>query len=189
VAGFELGMGYALLEINSKHFMVKGFASIAYFGETELKGEIFWNGDVLITGYAIAEAHFDEGPLSLDFELDANVEFGITWPDWRFHADGRLYGKACCEIPPWGGPLSYDACVEIELGFDADINSDGTFRICANIGVDGYGFDVCMDFDNLKNPKNMKVKEIPIELVPKENRYYSDQYKKRYPYKFMNPFK
>ncbi len=186
VAGTEIADMNMLMEINTEHLYLEGAMQLALFGEAKMIGEVTTTGRLYMG--AFVEAHppkLEAGPLSLEVDFDAMIELYINDVDnWGFSTKGNFSGEVCCEIPPWGGPFSYDACVGVEVGYEVTIESDGTFVICAEIGVDGFGFEVCIaDFDKSKKP-TMTYKEIDFKQVPKNQRYYSETFRQLYPDQF-----
>ncbi len=175
----------AMLEIDKDHIYVEANAEIVLFGEAKLIGDIKYDGSVFIGAYC--EAHFDEtfAGLHLKIDFESNTELNIeSNGDWRFYSKGQFYGEAGIDLPPWGGPFSYYASVSINMGYEAEIDSDGKFRVCANIGIDGFGFDVCMDFNKKGERHNMTVKNTDYKNIPQEKRYFSEKYKSMNPWKF-----
>lgn len=185
VADYTIFSADAMLEINKDHIYVEANAELALFGSAKLVGEVRPTGYIFIGGYAEAHAVLDAGPLHLilDFESETELEIQIGGA-WRFMSKGYFYGEVGIDLPPWGGPLSYYASVSIKIGYEVEINSDGTFRICATLGIDGFGFDVCMDFTKKGKQHKCTYKEIDYKKVPKSQRYFSEKYKKMRPWEF-----
>jgi hypothetical protein len=181
VFGTPIVSGFATLEISPEHFFIELGAELALIGEAKLTGEIKTNGDMSLEGYIEAGLEFDVDILSLEIEFYQDMLMYVAYPDWGFHASGYFYGEVCCTLPPWGGWPDWDVCASLEIGYSVDINSDGTFEICTQFGVDGFGFDVCLNFDFDKNTPDMVVNNIPYSVITEKNKFYSEDYQKSHP--------
>ena len=179
--GFDIAGTGAMLEFNPQHLYYRTWVSLAGFAEAGIEGEIKSNGNLRLEGWVGAHKHLSAGPLSLKIEFDANAIVWVEVPHAGFELNGRFFGEACAELPPWGGPLTYDACASIEIEFNAKVNTHGEFSIHTKIGVDGFGFDVTLTFDKKKSTPTMVTKEIPYLEVPTEQRFFSEEYLKKHP--------
>jgi len=184
VGGYVIVSSEMLMEVNTQRLKLESEIDMALFGELGFEGEVNRNGKLYMKAYGQAGDDFNSGPVSLDIRFDAFFEIYVnSLSDFGFKTKGNFYGKACTDIPPWDGP-SVEVCVSINIGYEVSVRSDGSFRVCAEVGIDGFGFDICLNVSKDMKQHGMEVKEIPYDNVPPENRYFSDEYKKAHPEAF-----
>ncbi len=165
---WKLDMGETAIELNSEFMYFKGESSVAGFNRVGVEGKVNKSGDFILTGYKKSGFDLSAGPLSLSFSMGMNLTVALQDAVFTFKGKIKLSGEACAEI------LGVDLCADFSLKAEASISTNGSFKICFKIGISDVGFDVCLSFSFDKAGKSietMTVQEIPIEMVPLENRF------------------
>lgn len=165
---WKLDMGETFLEIDSDHMAFKGESSVAGFVRVGVEGEVHKNGDFKLTGYKKKGFTLNWGRLYLSFRLGMNLTVALQDKVFTMRGKFNIGGKACVEI------LEVDVCAEMSLNAEASISTNGNFELKFRIGIGKLGFDVKINFsfDEYGNSiETMTYEEIPIEMVPLENRF------------------
>ncbi len=173
----DIDMGRIHLLVTDRSLDFAGSMPVNVIGRVGVSGSVERNGNFMFSGYGSADLDLSAGPLSLRFSAGLNL--ALTHIDAVFTITGRVHleGSACAEI------AGTDVCVSIAVNSSVTIRSDGYFQVCFSIGIDGVGFDVCIEFTKEDvNGKTIEIAkmtqhEIPIESVPPENRFYSENYR------------
>lgn len=173
ILGHEIDMGHTALEVTTSSLHFSGEAVIAGLSRVGVKGYAERNGNFELTGYARNGLDASKGPLSLDYELSMDVTIKHEDGDFSFKGKLKLHGEACVDVG------LFDVCVGFTIRASVEIKSNGEFEVCFSIGVAGIGFDVCLSYNRSSLATDdfyqvMEYKEIPIEMVPMENRFEPD---------------
>lgn len=170
ILGHEIDMGHTALEVTSSSLHFSGEAVVAGLSRVGVKGYAERNGNFELTGYARNGLSASKGPLSLDYELSAEVSLKHVDGTFTFTGKIKLHGEACVDLE------LFDVCAGFTIRASVEISSNGNFRVCFSIGVGDLGFDVCLNYTRSSIHSDdfiqtMTYNEIPIEQVPLENRF------------------
>lgn len=167
------------LELTPSSMYFDGKVVMAVFNTLRLKGYIEKTGRFIFEGSAAQRLSISKGRLKLKYELsmDAKLDFdpGRSSDKFIFTGKVKLSGKACVEI------ADHDFCAGFTIKASVTITSSGKFEVCFSIGIGKLGFDVCITYNPPslgENPvmEQMRYEEIPLEMVPPENRFPIDCY-------------
>jgi len=170
ILGFDYFGTETMLEFNTNHLFISQKIKLMGFADAGMEGEIQFNGNLRLYGWVSAHKELSAGPLSLKIDFDVNALLAVGEAGFDFQLHGRFYGRACADI------LLAEVCISLEIQFDATVNSKGEFTVYAKLGIDGVGFSVKIHFDSNKTTKDMETIEVPIDSIPLNQRYYSDDY-------------
>ncbi|TSA28869.1 MAG: hypothetical protein D4R68_03315 [Ignavibacteriales bacterium] len=170
ILGNKIDMGHTYLEINSSSMHFSGEVVVAGLNRIGVKGYAERNGNFELTGYMSNGLSVSKGKLHFGYELSADVTLKHESGTFTFRGRVKLHGEACLSI----GKI--DICVDFTIRATVTISSNGNFEVCFSIGIGKLGFDVCINYEssssvNEKFTQTMTYKEIPLELVPMENRF------------------
>ncbi|MCX6174938.1 MAG: hypothetical protein NTZ27_09325 [Ignavibacteriales bacterium] len=170
ILGNKIDMGHTFLEINSSSMHFSGEVVVAGLNRIGVTGYAERNGNFELTGYMSNGLSVSKGKLHFGYELSADVTLKHESGTFTFRGRVKLHGEACLSI----GKI--DICVDFTIRATVTISSNGNFEVCFSIGIGKLGFDVCINYEssssvNEKFTQTMTYKEIPLELVPKENRF------------------
>lgn len=167
--GFNIDMGHCYLLVNTHKMSFDGMARLAGFTAVGVKGNVnFDNGNFKLKGYIKNSFHANAGKLSIGYSLGMDVTLENKNGTVSFGAKVKLKGKAC-----WG-----KLCAHITIRASVNISSNGSFKVCFSVGIGKIGFDVCIHKNALTNGQyieTMEYEQIPLKLVPQENRFEAYQ--------------
>ncbi len=177
ILDYDIDMGNIHLYVTSHSLEFAGSMPVNVIGRIGVSGNVRDNGEFSFSGYGSAGFDVSAGPLSLHGSIGMNLS--LAYADATLTITGRVHlnGGACAEI------LGAEVCVDFGIDAWTTIRSDGYFEVCFSIGIDGVGFDVCLEFkkENMNGNEiefvEMTQRQIPIEQVPVENRFYSENYR------------
>jgi hypothetical protein len=170
ILGNKIDMGHTFLEINSSSMHFSGEVAVAGLNRIGVKGYAERNGNFELTGFARNGLSVSKGSLHFGYELSADVTLKHENGTFTFRGRVKLHGEACVSI----GKI--DICADFTIRASVTISSNGNFEVCFSIGIGELGFDVCISYERSSAIsqdfiQTMTYKEIPLEQVPKENRF------------------
>ena len=172
----NLDMGTSELEISSSEMHFQGEAVVGGLNRVGVKGYAQKSGDFELTGYGENSLSASSGKLSLYYYIGMDVTVKYVGGVFTFSGKFKFTGKACVTI------AKHDYCASVSLSGSVSIASDGSYKVCFSIGVGKLGFDVCIHYDADKTSadkhkfiQTMTSTEIPLEMVPVENRFPADE--------------
>ncbi len=172
--GFTMDMGHTYFHLDPNQMKFSGEAAVAGFNRIGVDGEVHRNGNFKFTGYY--KTHFSAHWHSVSFSYSMGMDVSLKNWDGVVTFSGRvkLHGDACVTI------LKVKVCAGFTIKASVSISSNGHYKVCFSIGIGKLGFDVCLNYPEQQQTgeeyhPEMRYTEIPLEMVPIENRFEVNQ--------------